>query len=783
MNQPTHYDWDNPAVIARNRLPRHASLVPYVDVETALEGEQDTAAVVSLNGTWTFRLYPNPDAVPEGFFTADHDVADWSPIEVPGNWQTQGFGLPIYTNVQYPFPIDPRFGGAIAAMYGQRPRPPRPRNIAERSLPAESHSYPLTVPHDNNPTGCYRTTFEVPAGWEGREIFIRFEGVDSGFHLWLNGEPIGYSQGSRMPAEFFLTPYLQAGKNTLALEVYRWTDGAYLEDQDFWRLSGIYRDVVLWSVPAVHIWDVAVVTELDAAYLDADLAITVDLKNLGVESVSGYEVEALLYNAAGASVVSTAGLLADGLAAGGTGKVALMAPVEKPDKWSAERPSLYTLLVFLRDSSGRVVQVERARIGFRKIEWKSGEIRVNGVPVLIQGVNRHEHDPETGHTVSVASMMADIRLMKRFNINSVRTCHYPDDPRWYDLCDEYGLYVLDEANIESHGIWDVPAKLPAWHEAFVDRVTRMVARDKNHPSIIGWSLGNEAGYGPNFVDCANWLHENEPTRFVHYHPGYVDEALDVISLMYPSIDSLAEHATSSTSAADETETRPVIMCEYAHAMGNSPGAFKEYWDVVRTYPRAVGGYVWDWVDQGLTRRTGDGELWYAYGGDFGDEPNDNNFCLNGLVWPDRVPHPSLWEYKKVLEPVLVEAVDLAARTVRITNRYAFTDLSGLNIAWSVMADGETLQSGRLPQISTSPGESETVSLGYVLPDAVPGTEMWLKLSFTLAESEPMMPKGHEVAWAQFQLPVSAPAETAAVASLPVIEVEEGADAVVIRGVG
>ncbi|MCJ7551398.1 MAG: DUF4981 domain-containing protein, partial [Anaerolineae bacterium] len=641
-------------------------------------------------------------------------------------------------NVQYPFPIDPRFGGAIAAMYAQQPS-----NIAERSLPEESHSYPLTVPHDNNPTGCYRTTFEVPAGWEGRETFIRFEGVDSGFHLWLNSEPVGYSQGSRMPAEFNLTPYLQAGENVLALEVYRWTDGAYLEDQDFWRLSGIYRDVVLWSVPVVHIWDVAVMTELDAAYRDADLDVTVDLKNLGAESVSGYEVEALLYNAAGASVVSTAGLLANALPGGETGKVAVTARIENPDKWSAENPMLYTLLVTLRDSSGKVVQVERTTVGFRKIEWESGEIRVNGVPVLIQGVNRHEHDPETGHTVSVASMMADIRVMKRFNINSVRTCHYPDDPRWYDLCDEYGLYVLDEANIESHGIWDVPAKLPAWREAFIERVARMVARDKNHPSIIGWSLGNEAGYGPNFVDCANWIRENEPTRFVHYHPGYVDEALDVISLMYPTIDSLAEHA------ADETETRPVIMCEYAHAMGNSPGAFKEYWDVVRSYPRAVGGYVWDWVDQGLARTTEDGELWYAYGGDYGDEPNDNSFCLNGLVWPDRVPHPSLWEYKKVLEPVLVEAVDLATGTVRITNRYAFTDLSGLNIAWSVMADGETLQSGSLPQLSTPPGESETVTLEYTrpeagpLPDAVPGTQMWLKLSFTLTESEPMMPKGHE----------------------------------------
>jgi beta-galactosidase/beta-glucuronidase len=374
-------------------------------------------------------------------------------------------------------------------------------------------------------------------------------------------------------------------------------------------------------------------------------------------------------------------------------------------------------------------------------------------------------------------MVADIRLMKQFNINAVRTCHYPDDPRWYDLCDEYGLYVLDEGNIESHGVWDRPARDPAWQEAFLARIRAMVERDKNHPSIIGWSLGNEAGHGPNFEVCADWIHEHDPTRFVHYHPSYDEPYVDMISLMYPSVDSLAAHA-----AADD-ETRPVIMCEFAHAMGNSPGAFKEYWEVVERYPRAVGGFVWDWVDQGIRQTTEDGEEWFAYGGDFGDEPNDGNFCINGLIWPHRVPHPSLWEYKKVLEPVKVEAVDLESGQVRVINRNAFTHLGGLDGTWSVISDGEVLQSGALPPLTTAPGESEVVTLPYELPDPQPGTEYILHLSFVTAQAEPLVPKGHEVAWAQFRLPVAMPPERVALKEMPVLKVNENEQRLTVDGNG
>ncbi len=733
-------DWDDPLVISRDREPPHVSLVPYRSRLAARERDLRGAYLHILNGSWRFCWYHSPGAVDESFPSMDYDDTDWDLVAVPGNWQMQGYGRPIYTNVRYPFPIDSRFAQAFSQMH-------RSGKISERALPEEALHYPLVVPHEDNPTGCYRTSFEVPATWAGRQVFIRFEGVDSGFHLWVNGHQVGYSQGSRLPAEFNITRYLHEGSNTLAVEVYRWTDGSYLEDQDYWRLSGIYRDVMLWSVPDVHLWDFGVVTALDQDYRDAELQIQVAVRNLGRELGSGYQVAFELYDREG-RLVSQGDAPVPEIAHGGIERVTLRGTVQDPAKWSAEHPVLYDLVLWLSDRQGTVRHVESTRVGFRTVELKDGQILVNGVPVRIQGVNRHEHDPVTGHTVSVSSMVQDIRLMKLFNINAVRTCHYPDDPRWYDLCDEYGLYVLDEANIESHGVWDRPAKDPAWQEAFLDRVQRMVARDRNHPSVIGWSLGNEAGYGPNFRTCAEWVHAHDPTRFVHYHPAYDEPEVDVISLMYPTVESLAAHA------ADKDEQRPVIMCEYAHAMGNSPGALKEYWDIINAYPRAVGGFVWDWVDQGILQKTEDGTPWYAYGGDFGDEPNDGNFCINGLIWPDRVPHPSLWEYKKVLEPVEVTPLDLHEGHLRVSNRYAFTDLSGLAISWSVMCNGRVLESGVLSPLTTPPGRDETIRVPYTLPEPQEGrSEVWLRLSFRTREATSLLPQGHEVAWAQFRLPV------------------------------
>ncbi|MCZ7545528.1 MAG: DUF4981 domain-containing protein [Anaerolineae bacterium] len=437
------------------------------------------------------------------------------------------------------------------------------------------------------------------------------------------------------------------------------------------------------------------------------------------------------------------------------------------------------MLLSLQDPAGDSVAVQRSRVGFRKVEIIDGQVHVNGRPVVFKGVNRHEHDPDTGHTVTLDSMLADIHLMKQFNVNAVRTSHYPNVPQWYDLCDQYGLYVIDEANIESHGVTGLPANDPQWKAAFMDRGSRMVERDKNHPSIIMWSLGNESGYGPNHDALAAWIHAHDPTRPVHYEGATGWEyrgaahapAIDVVSVMYPTLERFEAYATTPG------ETRPFIMCEYAHAMGNGPGALPEYWALIDRHKRAQGGFVWDWVDQGIRMVTEDGEPWYAYGGDFGDELNDADFCLNGLVWPDRTPHPALWEVKKVYEPVRVEPVDLKAGRVRVVNRYVFSDLSGLDIAWTLAANGEALQAGALPRLRTPAGASETLTIPFDPPALEPDTAYWLTLRFTLGADTPWAAQGHEVAWAQFELPFAAPAaRPTARAATPALHHEETPDA-------
>jgi beta-galactosidase len=661
----------------------------------------------------------------------------------------RGYDVPMYCNVQYPFPID--------------------------DLPR--------VPEDDNPTGSYRRTFTVPEEWNGRQILLLFEGVDSAFHLWVNGEMVGYSQDSRLPAEFNVTPYVRPGENTLAVRVYRWSDGSYLEDQDYWRLSGIYRDVCLWAAPPVHVRDFWVRTDLDDAYRDATLKVRARVRNYGAEDVDDHTLGVALFDEANQRISGSAMEVA--VEAGGEVTLDLEQAVVNPRKWSAEQPNLYTLLLTLKDTTGNVIEVERCNVGFRQVEIKDGQVHVNGVPLRFRGVNRHEHDPDTGHTISVESMIRDIRLMKQFNINAVRTCHYPDDPRWYDLCDRYGIYLIDEANIESHGVWDLLTKDPAWKSAFMERGTRMVERDKNHPSVILWSLGNESGYGPNHQALADWIHEHDPTRPVFYDSatmGRIYEGpetapeIDIVSTMYPRLDRLVEMARAPG------ETRPFILAEYAHAMGNSPGNLKEYWDIFETYPRLQGGFVWDWVDQGFRRVTDQGEEWYAYGGDFGDEPNDGSFCINGLVFPDRAIHPSLWEHKKVVQPVKVEPNDLLTGQLEIVNRYSFSDLSGLDVAWKLSADGRVLQAGRLPRLHTPAGGREAVTVPFVKPELEPGVEYWLTLSFTLAEDTPWAEKGHEVAWEQFKIAFDVPQVSPLPTSeMPALKLTESDAQAVVEG--
>ncbi len=756
-----HPDWDNPEIIARNREPAHAPLTPYGDLDAA-------PFVKSLNGEWAFRWSPNPAATPTDFFTLDFDDGAWERVAVPGNWQCQGYGTPIYTNVRYPFPLDPRLEKAWLEMQEHGTYD----DLLTLQLPAWAYEIPLNVPHDDNPTGCYRTHFTVPDAWTGRQVFLRFDGVDSAFHLWINGERVGYSQDSRLPAEFNVTPYLEAGDNVLAVRVYRWSDGSILEDQDFWRLSGIFRDVTLWSAPALHLWDYDVTTDLDDDYRDAILNVQAHVRNLGGAAAPGQTLVVRLLDDDGVPLAEAEQRFDAPVADKARINVAL--PVADPAKWTAETPHLYTVDLLLNDAVGRRRQAERLRVGFRSVKISGGQLCVNGEPIHIHGVNRHEHDPDTGHVVSEASMLEDIHLMKQANVNTVRTSHYPNVPRWYELCDEYGLYVLDEANVESHGLWDRPARDPEWGEAILSRVTRMVQRDRNHACVVLWSLGNESGYGPHFAAAADWVHANDPTRPLFYNPAEDDPHVDLISPMYPHFDRLERMGQ------DLHETRPVFLCEYAHAMGNSPGSLKEYAELFAAYPRLIGGCLWDWVDQGLRRETEDGTTWFAYGGDFGDTPNDGNFCINGVVGPDRTPHPSLAELKKVYEPLTVTPVDLASGEIAVTNEYAFRTLEHLALHWAVEADGVVLESGHQRLAAVAPGEETRVRLPYAKPATRTGAEYYLTLHFTLAEPTAWAGREHEVAWAQFALPWSHPGSPLPENALPTLTLEETATWVTVK---
>ncbi len=711
-------DWENPAVFERNKMPGSINLVPYPDETSALSGDRNACPYFkSLNGKWRFRWVSKPADLPEDFYREDADLSGWDLINVPGTWQLQGYGRPIYVNIKEPW-------------WGvEKPDPPK-------------------LPRSYNPVGSYRRSFEIPESWRDRRIFVRFEGVKSALYLWINGREVGYSEDSMTPAVFDITPHTRTGRNSMALRIYRWSDGSYLEDQDMWRFSGIYREVWLYSVPVVQIADIFARTKFDARYQDATLEIDVQVRNWLERNSGPREVEATLLDGAGKRVFEKplTGKIQAG--AGSSSVLNLAGGVSQPRKWSDEDPYLYVLLVALKNAEGKTVQVERIRIGFREVTIRKGQLCVNGVPIYIRGVNRHEHDPDTGRTLTMESMIRDLKLMKQFNINTVRTSHYPNDPRWYDLCDEYGMFLIDEANVESHAYWDRFTKDPAWKEAFVIRAARMVERDKNHPSIILWSLGNEAGHGPNHVAMSDWIHGRDPTRPVHYHPADEHPSVDVISLMYPSVERAVE-------MAEKQSERPVMCCEYAHAMGNSLGNLYQYWDAIYAHPRFQGGCIWDWVDQGLRKKDEDGTEFWAYGGDFGDEPNDGNFCCNGLVQPDRLVKPQLYEYKKMLQPVQVEAVDLPAGKIRVKNRHFFTTLEYLDIHWSVTCEDRVLREGGLHRLSTPPGEAEVVTVPLTWPPGPPEGEYWLNLNFTLAEKTSWAEKGHQVAWEQLRFPVPA----------------------------
>ncbi len=788
-------DWENEQVIQINREPAHATFVPFTDVASALAGRMEQSPFfLSLNGTWKFNWVPHPDARPTNFFQTDFDDSAWQTIDVPSCVEMRGHGTPIYVSSGYPFKIDP----------------PRVMGVP----PTNYTSF-----RERNPVSSYRREFELPANWNGRRVFIHFDGVESAFYLWVNGARVGYSENSRSPAEFDLTDFLHPGANQLAVEVYRWSDGSYLEDQDMWRMSGIFRGVYLYSTATARIRDFAVRTELDAGYRDAVLQIKPVLADYAGRSLEGWTVRAQLYDAASKPVFKNelshdaaeilnrdwnAKILDDRTPQRGPVKFEwLEAVVKNPAKWTAETPNLYTLVLTLNNERGEVVEADSCAVGFRKIEIRGGQLLVNGQPIRLRGVNRHETDPDDGHTVSLTSMERDIELMKRANINAVRTCHYPDDPRWYELCDRYGLYVLDEANLEAQGTRGFLANNPRWHNAFLDRAISLAERDKNHPSVIMWSLGNESGYGPNFAAMSGWLHTFDPTRPVHYEgaqggragetdltfePGAatkVEAALksarqkspanaplpdppgvDVISRFYPRVMAAYAKPESPENTRWEhlveiaqrtNDSRPILTSEFAHVMGNSLGNFQEYWDEIYSQPRLLGGFIWEWCDQGLRKTALDGAKFIAYGGDFGDAPNLGIFCIKGIVDSDRGIYPKYWEVKKVYQPVAIAAVNLKPGRVaiKVSNRNAFMNLREFETRWSVMSGSNVvLQSGVLPAVDCAPGKSVEVRVPVEkIHRLEPGAGCWLRVSFHTRKDELWAKAGHEVAWQQMSLAV------------------------------
>jgi beta-galactosidase len=723
----TKPDWENPDVVGINKEPGHCTLVPYSDIETAIKAERKASRFYkSLNGNWKFHWVRKPADRPLDFYESGYDVSTWGQIPVPSNWQMHGYGIPIYLNVPYPFPPNPPY-----------------------------------IPHDYNPVGSYRRGFTISEEWKGRQIFLHFDGVKSAFYVWVNGEKVGYSQDSMTPAEFNITKYLKSGENILAVEVYRWSDGSYLEDQDMWRLSGIYRNVYLFATPQVHIRDFFVRTDLDESYTDATLMIRPKITNFTDESLEGWTIEAQLYDPETEPVLgqplsrTVSSIIDEKYPQRDNVKFALLEhKVSNPKKWSAEFPNLYTLVLTLKDAEGKTIEAESCRVGFRKVEIKDGQLLINGRAIKLFGVNRHEHDPDHGRAIPVNRMIQDIKLLKQHNINAVRTSHYPDDPTWYDLCDHYGIYLIDEANLESHGLKGYLSNVAGWHNAFVERAIRMVERDKNHPSVIFWSLGNETGCGPNHAAMSAWIKEYDPTRPIHYEGAVGDPVdypyVDMISRMYARIPQIIRLAT------DPNDNRPMVLCEYAHAMGNSVGNLKEYWDAIRSHKRLIGGFIWDWADQGLRKKSPDGKEFWAYGGDFGDTPNDGNFCCNGLVQPDRKPNPSLYEVKKVYQRIHVLPVDILAGKFRIYNEYDFLNLDFADIRCELVADGLVIKKGTLPKLSIPAGAQRNIQLDFEKPDFQPGAEYWIKIIFTLAADTSWAKKGHILAWDQFKIPFDVP---------------------------
>ena len=697
-----HDEWKNPEINAVNRAPMHTNYFAYSSSEEAAKADKENSSnFMTLNGIWKFNWVKNADARPTDFYRTDYNDKGWGQMKVPGVWEMNGYGDPIYVNVGY----------------------------AWRS---QYKNNPPYVPIENNHVGSYRKEIIIPAEWSGKEIFAHFGSVTSNMYLWVNGKYVGYSEDSKLEAEFNLTKYLKPGKNLIAFQVFRWCDGTYLEDQDFFRYSGVGRNCYLYSRNKKYIQDIRVTPDLDSNYTNGTLNVALNLNGSGT-------VELNLTDPAGKSVATAQ--------VNGNGQKSVVMDVSNPEKWTAETPNLYTLTATLKNGSN-TLEVIPVKVGFRKIELKGGQILVNGQPVLFKGADRHEMDPDGGYVVSRERMLQDILRMKQLNINAVRTCHYPDDNLWYDLCDQYGIYVVAEANIESHGMGygkETLAKNPSYKKAHMERNQRNVQRGYNHPSIIFWSLGNEAGYGPNFEQCYTWIKNEDKTRAVQYEQAGTNEFTDIFCPMYYDYDACKKYSEGNID-------KPLIQCEYAHAMGNSQGGFKEYWDLIRKYPKYQGGFIWDFVDQSNHWKNKDGIDIYGYGGDFNKyDASDNNFNDNGLISPDRRPNPHAHEVGYFYQSIWTTPGDLSKGEIKVYNENFFRDLSAYYMEWQLLANGAVMQTGVVQDLNVAPQQTATLKLNLNTEKICPCKELLLNVTYKLKAAETLMPAGSTVAYDQLTI--------------------------------
>ncbi|QNL52271.1 DUF4981 domain-containing protein [Olivibacter sp. SDN3] len=742
--------WEDPLITSINREPARATAYSFASIEDAIQGSREISGrMLSLNGEWDFFFASKPADAPKDFYKGK--VTGWDKLTVPSNWEMKGYDIPIYKSAVYPFrPVDP------------------PR-----------------IPEDYNAVGSYQRSFTIPNDWQNMNVTLHFGGVSSAFKVWVNGKFLGYGEDSCLPSEFNVTPYLQDGENIVSVQVIRWSDGSYLEDQDHWRMSGIQREVMLLAEPKVRIADFHWQANLDQMYENAIFSVRPRIENFTGDSINGYTVEAQLYDEQRKPVFSKAlqrsanDIVNEVYPRLDNVKFGLLeAHVKHPKKWSDEAPNLYTLVLSIRDDKGKLLEAKSCKVGFRTVTFDktSGKLLINGKITYLYGVNRHDHHPEKGKALSRDDIKRDVQLIKQFNFNAIRTSHYPNDPYLYELCDEYGIFVMDEANYETHGLGGKLSNDPQWTHAFMERTNRMVLRDKNHPSVIIWSLGNEAGRGPNNAAMAAWIHDFDITRPVHYEPamgsprdsGYIDPSdsrypksndhahrignpvdqyyVDIISRFYPGIftpDLLLDQKNG--------DNRPILFVEYAHAMGNSTGNMKEFWDVFRSRPRLIGGFIWEFKDHGITRTDSLGRPYFAYGGDFGEERHDGNFCIDGIVATDGRPKSAMYECKRVYQPIETELVDAKHGLISVRNRHAVLDLNAYVMEMELLENGKSILLKRLPTLSLHASGDTVLSLRQYLPALKNGNEYLLDLRFRLADDKPWADKNFEIAANQLTL--------------------------------